>query len=331
MSLRPSFALGQWIVFGLLSLVWGSSYFWIKVGVDEGLLPFTLITLRLAIATVALLLLMAVTRSRLPRDRATFAKLAVLGVINVALPFGLITWAEQYVGSALASIINALVPLFVIVFAALALRDEPFTLNRLGGLVIGFVGAVLLLGRHLAPAVGVDPTLELWGEIALVASSISYAAGGVFIRRYISGKKIIDDPVTGPRTIRPTEIALPQNVVGLVIVAIVALLFEPAPGGGLVVPTTTYGWIAVTWLGVLGSAVAYLLFFRLIHAWGATRTAVVTYVMPIIGISLGVLILHESIDAQVLAGAALVIFGIVLVNARIGQRRLFGRSAAATD
>ena len=159
MSLRPSLAVGQWILFGLLSLVWGSSYFWIKVGVDEGLTPFTLITLRLAIATVALVLLMAATRSRLPRDRATYAKLAVLGVINVALPFGLITWAEQYVGSALASIINALVPLFVIVFAALALRDEPFTLNRLGGLLIGFMGAVLLLGRHLAPAVGADHRL----------------------------------------------------------------------------------------------------------------------------------------------------------------------------
>jgi len=331
MSLRPSLAVGQWILFGLLSLVWGSSYFWIKVGVDEGLTPFTLITLRLAIATVALVLLMAATRSRLPRDRATYAKLAVLGVINVALPFSLITWAEQYVGSALASIINALVPLFVIVFAALALRDEPFTLNRLGGLLIGFLGAVLLLGRHLTPAANADPTLEIWGDIALVASSISYASGGVFIRRYISGRKLIDDPVTGPRTLRPTEIALPQNVVGLVIVAIVALLLEPAPGGGLTVPTTTNGWIAVTWLGVLGSAVAYLLFFRLIHAWGATRTAVVTYVMPIIGISLGVLILKETIDAQVLAGAALVIFGIVLVNARIGQRRIFGRAAAATD
>lgn len=326
MDRRPSPVASQWLTFGLLSLVWGSSYFWIKVGVDEGLQPFTLITLRLIVAMVALALLLVATRSRLPRDRATLAKLAILGLLNVAIPFSLITWAEQYVGSALASILTSLVPLFVIVFAALALRDEPFTLNRLGGLLVGFVGAVLLLARHLAPTAGTDPQLELFGDLALVLSSVSYASAGVFTRRFLSGRKVIDDPLTGPRTLRPAEIALPQNAAGLVVVAILALATEPAPGGGLVLPATPLAWVAVTWLGLLGSAFAYLLFFGLLAVWGATRTALVTYVMPMVGIALGVVILRETVDLQVLAGAALVIFGIVLVNARIGQRRIFGRA-----
>jgi drug/metabolite transporter (DMT)-like permease len=328
MNRRPSTAVAQWLTFGLLSLVWGSSYFWIKVGVDEGLRPFTLITLRLSVAMIALVLLLLATRSRLPRDPATLAKLTLVGVLNVALPFSLITWAEQYVGSALASILTALVPLFVIVFAALALRDEPFTVNRLGGLVIGFVGAVLLLARHLAPTAGSDPQLELFGDLALVLSSVSYAASGVFIRRFLSGRKLVDDPLTGPRTLRPTEIALPQNAAALVIVGAIALFAEQGPAGGLVLPATPLAWVAVTWLGLLGSAFAYLLFFRLLAVWGATRTALVTYVMPLVGIALGVVILREMIDIQVLAGVALVIFGIVLVNARIGQRRIFGRAPA---
>jgi drug/metabolite transporter (DMT)-like permease len=327
---RPSYALGRWLLFGMLALVWGSSYFWIKVGVDEGLKPFTLVSLRLGISVVALLVLLAATRSRLPRDRGTLARLAVLGVINVALPFGLITWAEQYVGSALASILNALVPLFAMVFAAIALHDEPFTLNRLGGLLIGFVGAVLLLGRHLVAAPGSDPGLELLGDVALVLSSASYAGGLVFTRRFVTGRTFVDDPLTGRRTLRPAEIALPQNSVGFVIVATIALLTERTPGGGIALPVSGLAWLSVAWLGVLGSAVAYLLFFRLVQSWGATRTSTVTYVMPIIGIALGAIILHETIDLQVGAGAALVLGGIALVNARIGARRIFGRSAPLT-
>ncbi|MFI5254222.1 MAG: DMT family transporter [Candidatus Limnocylindrales bacterium] len=328
MTPRTAAALRPWLLFGLLSLVWGSSYFWIKVGVTEGLLPFTLVTVRLSIAALGLALLMALTHGRLPHDRATLAKLAFLGLINVALPFGLITWAEQYVGSALASILSSLVPLFAIVFAALALSDEPATLNRLGGLAIGFVGAILLLGRNLAPAPGTAGDMQLPGDLALVLAAASYAASGVFIRRYLSGRKLIDDPLTGPRTLRPVEIALPQNVAALVVVAVLALLRERVPGGGLLLPPSTLAWVAVIWLGLFGSALAYLLYFRLLAAWGVTRTTLVTYVMPIVGIALGVFILHEAVDIQVLAGAALVIAGIVLVNAPIGQRRIFGRTAA---
>ena len=330
MARSASPALRQWLLFGLLALVWGSSYFWIKVGVDEGMKPFTLVTLRLAISVVGLTLLMAATRSRITRDRGALTLLVFLGVVNVALPFGLITWAEQYIGSALASILNATVPLFVMVFAALVLHDEPLTVNRLAGLLIGFAGAVLLLARHLAPTPGVDPSLAFVGDLALVAASMAYAVGGVMIRRFLSGRKLIDDPLTGPRSLRPAEIALPQNITALVVISVAAFLFEPAPGGGIVLPTTTAAWVAVTWLGLLGSAVAYLLFYRLLNVWGATRTALVTYVMPVVGIAMGVLILHETIDAQVVAGTALVIGGIVVINARIGQRKLFGRSPAVT-
>src|SRR3990170_4034940 len=248
MTRRPSPALILWLLFIVLSITWGSSYFFIKVGVEEGLQPFTLIAWRLGIAIAALLALVALTRSRLPRDPATLARLAFLRVIHVAIPLALITWAEQFVGSALATILQGLVPLFAIVFAGLVLHDEPITVNRVVGLVVGFAGAVILLGRHLAPTAGSDPTVELGGE--------------------------------------------------------------RSPGGGIPVPPTGIAWLSVAWLGVLGSAVAYLMYFRILNAWGVTRTSLVTYVMPIVGIVLG---------------------GIGLVNSQFGQRRLFGRSPAAAS
>ena len=297
MTRRPSAAVALWLLFIMLSIAWGSSYFFIKVGVEEGLRPFTLIAWRLAIALVALLVIVRLTRSRLPREPVTLARLGFLGVINVAIPFALITWAEQYIGSALASILNGLVPLFAIVFAGLALHDEPIIVNRLVGLLVGFAGAVLLIARHVAPAPGHDPTLEVVGELAVILSSASYAASGVFIRRSFGGRLLVDDPETGPRALRPVEIALPQNAAAFVLVTLAALALEPAPGGGLPVPPTSSAWLAVAWLGVLGSAVAYLIYFRILNAWGVTRTTAVTYVMPIVGITLGVIILHETIDA----------------------------------
>src|SRR3970040_974248 len=118
-----------WLIFVGVAFAWGSPYFFIKVGVESGLEPFTLVAWRLAISIVGLGLLMAVTRSRLPRDRSVLAKLAVVGVINVAIPFMLITWAEQFIGSALASILQGLTPLFALIFAGIVLQDEPITIN----------------------------------------------------------------------------------------------------------------------------------------------------------------------------------------------------------
>lgn len=317
----------QWLLFGLLALAWGSSFFWIKVGVDEGMKPFTLVALRLGISVATLAVILVATRSRLPRKPGVLARLLLLGLINVALPFTLVTWAEQHVDSALASILNALIPLFVMIFAALVLHDEPLTLNRLGGLLVGFVGAVLLLGRHTGAGPGADASLVLLGELALVGSSILYAASSVYVRRYLSGRNLIDDPVTGPRPLRPTELAISQNAVAFVVMVVAACVFEPAPGGGIAFPDTARAWLALAWLGILGSALAYVVYFRLLVSWGATRTALVTYVMPIVGIGLGVVVLDESLDARMVAGAALIIAGIVLLNARIWQRRLFGRMA----
>ena len=293
----------DWLLFVLLSFLWGSSYLFIKIGVDAGLAPFTLVTLRLLTGAVMLGIVVAVARERLPRDPSTYGHLVVMSVLSVALPFSLITWAEQSVGSALAAILTAPIPLFVILISAFVL-NEAITLNRVAGLVIGLVGVAILVGFD--PADFANGTLI--AEVALIGAAISYAAGGVYAKRTMHG-------------LRPMIPALFQVTFALVIAGVLALVFERQAELSL----TPQSLFAVLWLGLLGSGLAYLVFFRLLERWGATRTSMVAYLIPVFGIVLGALVLSEPIDARLLIGTALVIGGIFLVNSRYGSRPLFAR------
>jgi drug/metabolite transporter (DMT)-like permease len=151
----------------------------------------------------------------------------------------------------------------------------------------------------------------------------------VLVRRLFTGRPLVERADGQRRALLPVELALGQCVVGAVVTVGLAAAGDWTRAGASIVPPSPQAWFAVAWLGLLGSGVAYLLFFRIIEAWGATRTTLVTYVMPVVGIILGVVVLRETIDARVLAGTALVIGGIALVNSRFGQRRLYGRSAPA--
>lgn len=319
-------SLRVWAFFLALSFVWGSSFLFIKIGLDEGLGPFTLVSYRLGIATLFLVAVLRLSGGTLPRSRDALGRLFVLAILNVAIPFTLLTWGEQYITSAVTSIFNGLVPLFAIVIAALVLHDEPITLNRLGGLVVGFIGAVLLASPNLGTANSADATSALIGEIAVTGAALSYAAAAVYARRAITGRAFIDDPVTGPRPPAPAEIALVQVGVAGVLVALLAILVEPHPGAIIAVPASWQAWFSVAWLGVLGSGVAYLLYFRILRAWGATRSTLVTYVMPIVGIALGVAVLGEVLHPAEILGSVLVVGGLVLASSRFGQRRLYGRA-----
>ncbi len=298
----------DWALFVLLGFAWGSSYLFIRIGVEEGLRPLTLVMLRLVFGFALLLLVVLAMRPVLPRSRRTIGHLVVMAVLNIVLPFWLITFGEQTVESSLASILNATVPLFTIITAALFLHDEPITVNRLVGLGVGFVGVVLLTGQGLAAMASGGSV----GELALVASSVSYAAGNVYARRNV-------------RAVAPLAVAVCQVGFALLITTVLAFLIEN-PLGATITPKAA---VSVVWLGLLGSGFAYILFFRMLSRWGSTRSSLVAYLIPIWGILLGVVVLNETVDARVLAGTALVIGGVALVSARFGSRRLFGRSAPA--
>ena len=136
----------DWLLFVLLGFFWGSSYLFIRIGVDAGLAPFTLVALRLAIGFLLLASVVLVARERLPRELRTYGHLVVIAILSVVVPFSLISWAEQSVASSLAAVINGAIPLMTIVIAAAMLPDEPFTAARVVGLLVGFVGVAILVG-----------------------------------------------------------------------------------------------------------------------------------------------------------------------------------------
>ena len=294
----------DWLLFVLLGFFWGSSYLFIKIGVDAGVQPFTLVSLRLLIGFALLAVVVAVAREALPRDPRPYGHLAVMGFFSVALPCMLITWAEQSVDSSLAAVLTGAVPLFTIPIAALMLGDERITLNKLIGIAIGLVGVAIVVGFDPSTLTG----SELVAEIALVGAAASYAVGGVYARRTMHG-------------LRPMIPAVLQVAIALVMVAIPALVLEQPFQRGLAPEAI----LSVLWLGLLGSGLAYLVFFRLLARWGATRTTLVAYLLPIWGIVLGAIVLSEPIGAGLVLGTALVIGGIGLVNARRSLRPSFRR------
>lgn len=292
----------NWLIFLALGLMWGSSYLFIKLAVDD-FGTFTLVALRLAIGAALLWVVVRLTNQALPRDRRLYGHLVVMALANVVIPFALITWAERSVDSSIAAILTSAVPLFAIVIAPIFLHDEPIRVNGVAGLLVGFIGVVVLTSRDLAIA-GSDLT----GEIALLGAALSYAVGAVYSRHNMRG-------------VAPLIPAVAQVTFALLISGTIAILFEhpwtARPDGEAI--------FSIVWLGVVGSGFAYLAVFRLLASWGATRTTMVAYVIPVVGIVLGYLVLSEPIDGRLLVGTALVIAGVSLVHSRFGRRRLFGR------
>jgi drug/metabolite transporter (DMT)-like permease len=311
-SEAPASGQVDYLLFALLGFFWGSSYLFIKIGVEDGLTPFTLIMIRLLIGFALLAVVVGLAREKLPPMGRIYGHLFVMGAINIAIPFSLITWAELTVDSSVAAILNAAVPLFVMIIAAIFLRDERLTPNRVLGLAVGFVGVAILVGFNPADLASGD----MAGEIALIGSTLSYAVGAVYARRNIHG-------------LRPMIPAIFQVFFGLVITTVLAFVFE----NPLATTFTNESLFAVIWLGLFGSGLAYLVFFRLLGRWGATRTSMVAYLLPLYGIVLGAIVLNEPIDGRLVIGTALIIGGVALVNTRLGSRPQLRRRASveATD
>jgi drug/metabolite transporter (DMT)-like permease len=299
----------EWVVFAALGFAWGSSYLFIKIGV-ETLSPFTLVAARTAIGAAVLGAVLWISRERLPRTWTAYGHMFVVAVLGIALPFSLITWGEQTIDSGLAAILNGSVPLFAIVLAAIVLTDEPITLNRLVGLLVGFGGVVMIT----SPSLNVGLGGSVPGELALIGASISYAAAGVYARHTV-------------RDLPPLTSAFLE--VGLAFLLVVFLAFGLENPLGTHVEASTI--LAVSWLGLIGSGLAFLGFFFLLGRWGATRTSTIAYVLPVVGIALGVTVRQETVSLPVLAGMVLIIGGVALANSRFGHRRLIGRRKPATQ
>jgi drug/metabolite transporter (DMT)-like permease len=292
----PRPATGYAVLLGTLALMWGSSYLFIKIGV-ETLPPLSLVLLRVLVGLAILLVVVAVTRTSLPRDARTIGHLAVLGAVNIAIPFWLISAAEQHISSGLAGILQSTAPFFTLVIAASFIHDERITPGRLAGIGLGFLGILVLSAENIADfgsALGME---RLVAELAVVGASLAYAIGNTYARRNL-------------RSTRPLVLSTGQVGWAAVWVAILALVID----GGVTLPAVPGAAVSVLWLGAVGTGFAYLVFFRLLTGWGPTRASLVAYLLPVVAVILGVIVLGETVDAFFLAGAALIVAGVWVVN-----------------
>lgn len=290
----------QWIEFLVLTLIWGASFLWIKIAIRETG-PFTIVALRLAFAMVAILPVLIRQRVGLPKTRRMWGHIVVQGLVSSAIPWILITWAEKHIDSALATVLNGTVPLFTIVIAHLWLSDDRMTMRRVGGLMVGFVGVLILVADDIRFLGSGDATVRMMflGQLAMLGSSLCYAASNVYARRHFRGV---------PPVFQAFYTMLAADALMWIVTPTVEAPFT--------LPALPLTWLAIAWLGILGAGISYLIFYRLLHQIGPTRVATVTYTIPVVGVTLGVVFLDEALTWQLIAGTLLIVSGVAGVSRR---------------
>jgi drug/metabolite transporter (DMT)-like permease len=282
----------SWLpAFLLLALIWGSSFLFIKVGVRE-LHPLWLTFGRVGAGALTLLVVLLVSRDRLPREPALWAHLFVVAALGVTLPFTLFGYGEQRVSSVLAGIWNAATPLVALPLAVLVFRTERMTRARAIGITIGFLGVLIVLGvwREVGGS-------QLTGQLMCFGAAMCYAVAIPYQKKFIAGR-----PGSG------VSIAAGQLLVALAQLAIVAPLLAGAPPApaSLSAPVV---WCVLA-LGAGGTGLAFVLNLRVIRVAGASTSTSVTYLMPVVATLAGVLILGEHLSWNQPVGALVVIAGV---------------------
>ena len=276
----------------ILGGLWGSSYLFIKVAVGE-VPPLTLVAGRLVLAAAILWLVLAAVRQAMPRSRRLWAAFAVMGLLNGAVPYSLIFWSEQHISSGLASLLQATMPLFTVLMGHFLMREEHLTLGRIAGVVLGFLGVGLLM----LPDLRQGAHANLLGELAMVASSVSYAGAALFARSRLRGQ---------PALVSTTG----QLTMGAVWILPLSLLVEGPPRAVPSLPALG-SWLGLT---ILGTVIAYVIYFKLIERTSAAFTSTVTYIIPVFGLILGALVLSEPLSLTLLVSLGLILAGVLLVR-----------------
>ncbi|HEU5101306.1 MAG TPA: EamA family transporter [Roseiflexaceae bacterium] len=296
-----------WGGFWLLALIWGSSFLFIRIGVEQ-LPPFQLVFIRTGIAAVGLTGMVYLRGKRMPTDWRSIGDLLILGSVNTVVPFALITWGETHIESGLASVLQGTAALFTLLIAHFAFADERISWRKLTGLLIGFFGVVVLASRSTAgQIVPSDATMHLLGQVAVIVASFCYALGGTYGRKAMQHR------------LDPIVVAAGSMTVAAVLSGGIAWL-SPALNGPAPISLgqLTPGVLgAVLALGLVNTFGAYLIFYPLVSVLGAARTSMVTYVIPVVGLVLGAIYLGEHVDLRLVIGALMIVGGIGIVNLKL--------------
>ena len=290
----------EWAMLLILSVLWGGSFFFVEVALAD-LPPLTVVSMRVGLAALALWVFVIATGRGLPRWGSTWRDFAGMALLNNAIPFSLIAWGQTEIASGLASILNATTPLFTVIVAGLLLADERATPLKLTGVIAGFTGVVVMIGPEALGGLGTGVIAQL----AVLGAAVSYAFAGVFGRRFQR---------TG---VDPVVTAAGQVTMATIFLAPVALWVEaPIDTGGVSADV----WLAVAALALLSTAVAYILYFRILATAGATNLLLVTFLIPVSAIVLGVLVLGEGLATIHMIGMALIGIGLSAIDGRLWAR-----------
>ncbi len=293
----------EWAMLIALSVLWGGSFFFQGVAVRE-LPAMTIVVARVGLAALTLWIVLALTGIRVPGSRRVWAAFFGMGVLNNAIPFSLIIWGQAHIGSGLASILNAMTPLFSVIVAHLATGDEKLTPAKLFGVAAGIAGVTVMIGWQALGSLG----LEVAAQLAVLGAALSYGFASVFGRRF----RDLGVP--------PVATAAGQVTASTVLMVPLMLLVDapwalPAPS------LATIG--ALVCLAVLSTALAYILFFRILAGAGAVNISLVTFLIPPTAIALGIGFLNERLEFNHLVGLALIGVGLCAIDGRIlaGRKR----------
>ena len=264
---------------------------WIKIALQE-VDPFLLVAFRVSFGLLFGIAVLFIQQISLPRKLTEWLPLLILGITNIAVPFFLISWGEQSVDSSVAAVLDSTVPLFTIFLAHFLLSDDKLTIPKVLGLVIGFAGVILLLSKNFGAS-----SSALYGQIAVILASAFYAGSAVYVRKTTREM---------PGILRSMGPLLSASAIMWV-----TTIFT---GDTIRMPSFEITWIALLFLGVIGSGFAFVLAFYLIHEIGPTRTSMVTYIFPLGGVILGVIFLHEQITWQLILGGSLIIMSLFVAN-----------------
>lgn len=280
----------NWLRFFALGLIWGSSFFWLKIGLQETG-PITVVFFRVLFASVGLIFFFLFTRKRL-RTRSWWLFL-FLGFFNVTLPFLLVTWSEKHISSGMASVLNSLQPLATMLIAAIFMEEERLTSRRILGLAMGITGVLVLMSNRLHSGAG----NQVLGILAMLAAVLCYGGSAVFARLHNSKA-------------RPEDNSLGQMLFALVFI-IPAMFTLDAP---VRIPVHPISYVGFGWLGLLGSFFAGITWYGLINEIGPSRASTIMYMAPFVGVILGALFLHEAVDWRLVLGGMLILSAILVVN-----------------
>ena len=287
------------LVWLLLCLIWGSTWLFIKLGLRD-LPPLTFAGIRFVIAALILFALIILRGVPLPNKARDWTFLAVTGVLSFSLNYGLVFWGEQYISSGLAAVLQSMLPLFGLIIAHFYLPGERMTLPRIAGVVLGVFGVAVIFSNQLQVA---GPR-ALWGSAALVLSAFCAAYANVLVKTY-------------GLNLQPSVLAAGQMLFGLIPLLLIGI---PLEGNPLNYHWTPMAVLSLFYLAIVGTVIAFLLYYWLLHNMDVTKTMLIALVTPVTAVILGMLVLKEELNWRTFVGGAMIISGIGLIVLRRSRK-----------